>query len=317
MSTFRVASFVVSLINLGRIGSGQSFGGSPPWGPEQPVSMGGELRAGQTFKNPIGDGLSLILALDGDEWDIEVTPSVAGDDYSRCVNPPFHGPNAKQIMAWHFQSGRKATPGGVGEKRWIDFVLSAKDHRMECANLEIALQGKDTAWGSHISGRCWFRPVSVKLGDGILDQQVIESLKFEAACALHGAWELWRLPSTYVIDDGFTGWVTVYYREKGKAELSRSGDRYVLPVAGSTNVHTSSDLRQDSRGAKFVWTDGRSISAAGVDRMIWGWQVGDADMCSPFQSFFVGTSDQYRKAGKNPALKSPVWDCDNVLRFKR
>jgi hypothetical protein len=253
----------------------------------------------------------------GDEWDIEVAPSRGGDDYSGCVNPPFHGPNPKQLSAWDFKGDGSTTSGGVGRKRWIDFVLTPEDQRLECANLGIALQGKDSAWGTHITGRCWFRPVSVKLGDGLLNRQVVESLEFEAECALHGAWELWRLPATYVVPDGFTGWVTVYYRQKGRSELPRGNDEYLVEIGKSPAVYTSSDLRQDSRGAKYASQDGKAYATNGRDRMIWGWQAGDASLCSPFQSFFVGTREQYRKSGPNPALKNSTWDCSKVIRVER
>jgi hypothetical protein len=314
-STFVAAFCAVLVAHLGRIASAQTFGGAPPWGPEKPTAIRGETHPGERFERPIGNGLSLVLTQVGVEWEIEVTPSGGGDDYSRCVTPPFHGPNPKDIGAWDFQAGDGVTPDGVGQKRWIDFVLTPEDHRLECQNVDLALKGEDSAWGTHITGRCWLRPVIVKLATGVSNQQFIDSMKFEAECALHGAWELWRLPATYVIGDGFTGWVTVYYREKGKTALTRSGDRYVLPVSDSPTVHTSSDLRQDFRGARFTWTDGRPVSAEGGNRMIWGWQTGDAEMCSPYQSFFVGTSDQYAKAGASPAFNR-TWNCSKFLRVE-
>jgi len=316
LRTFIAAFCGAAVTHPGRIASAQTFGGTPPWGPEKPIPIRGETHPGEKFESPIGNGLSLVLKPVGGEWEIEVTPSGSDDDYSGCVSPPFHGPNPKDIGAWDFQADHGIrSPGGMAQKRWIDFVLTPEDQKTECANMDIAVQGKDSAWGSHITGRCWLRPVAVKLAAGVSNQPSIESMKFDAECALHGAWELWRLPATYVIGDAFTGWVMVYYREKGKPELTRSGDRYVLPVAGSATVHTSSDLRQESRGAKFAWTDGRPVSAEGRNRMIWGWQAGDADMCLPYQSFFVGTSDQYAKAGENPALKG-AWDCTKFLRVE-
>jgi hypothetical protein len=324
-SILSVAICAALAIPSGRVAFAQSFGGSPPWGPEKPILIRGELRQGQTFEYPIGNGLSLTLT-PNDEWELGVAPSSGGDDYSGCVNEPVYGPKASEIMAWHFQpKNAQITPGGVGQKRWFDFVLSSEDNTTECNNLDIGLHGrtereKESAlseWGTHVSGRCWFRPVSVKLSDGPLNQQVIESMKFEAECALHGALELWRLPATYVIADGFTGWVTVYYRQKGQPELPRRSDRYLVEIGKLAAVYTSSDLREDSRGAKYASKDGKGYATHGHDQMIWGWEVGDAESCSPYQSFFVGTGEQYRKSGPNPVLENPEWDCSKVMRVER
>jgi hypothetical protein len=315
----------LSIAACAAIGAGaafaQSFGGSPPWGLEKPTYIKGEVSQGQAFEYPIGNGLRLTLTPmpDADEWNIQVA-SGDGDDYSTCVTPPFHGPNARQIMGWHFQAGQEMTPGAVGQKRWIEFVLSSEDHEAECKNLETGLYGKDrdwSNWGTHISGRCWFRPLTVELDDGKGNEQGIKLLTFDAECALRGALELWRLPATYVIPDDFSGWVMMRYRQKGKPELPRKGDRYVVGFDKSATVRTSSDLRQDSRSAEFVWKNGRAAATKGPHQTIWGWVVGDADMCSPFQSFFVGTGEQYRKNPENPALKNPYWDCSQVLRVKR
>lgn len=301
----------------GSIASAQTFGGSPPWGSEKPTSIRGEVSRGKRFESPIGDGLSLTLAPQGDEWVIEIGPSRGGDDYSDCVNPPFHGPNPIYISAWDFTGDGPTEMGGVGRKRWVDFVLTSADRKTECENMDIALQEKESAWGSHITGRCWLRPLSVKLSDGPPSQQLIESLEFEAECALHGAWELWRLPATYVLPDEFSGWVTVYYRQKGRPELPRRRAEYLVEIGEPPAVYTSSDLRQDSRGAKYGSKSGKAYATNGPDRMIWGWQAGDASLCSPFQSFFVGTREQYRKSGPNPALKNSTWDCSKVIRVER
>jgi hypothetical protein len=312
---FAAALCAVSLMT--RLAIAQAFGGSPPWGLEKPVSFKGQTRPGVPLQYPIGNGLALKLVPVGDVWEIKVGPSGRNDDYSVCVNPPFHGPNPKEIMTWHFTGEQGPFHWGVGQKRWIDFVLTPEDLNVECQSLELSLRGEDSDRGSHVTGRCWLRPLSIKLVDGVSNEKFIDTLKFDGECAIHGAWELWRLPTTYLIPDGFTGWVTVYYRQRDKPGLLRDENRYVLSVAESATVYTSSDLRQDYRGSKFVWYDGRPVSAEGRTRMIWDWQAGDADMCAPFQSFFVGTADQHISAGQNPALKNPVSDCAKVLRIER
>jgi hypothetical protein len=295
----------------------QAFGGSPPWGPERPVSFSGAIRPGATFEYPIGAGLAVKLVPVGDAWEIDVGRPGNNEDYASCANPPFHGPSPKEITALHFTGDQGPQHWGVGQKRWIDFVLTPADLKLECLSLELALKGDDSDWRSRVTGRCWLRPLSVKLVDGVSNTKSIDTLKFDGECALHGAWELWRLPTTYVIADGFKGWVTVYYRNKGKPELLHDDNQYILHVTEPAMIYTSSDLRQDRRGSRFVWSDARTIPTEGRTRMIWDWQAGDADACAPFQSFFVGTADQHRSAGQNPALKNPAWDCSKVLRIER
>jgi hypothetical protein len=268
-----------------RAAPGQEFGGSPPWGLERPVPFSGITRPGVTFEYPIGNGLAVKLVPAGTAWEIDVGRPGDREDYAVCANPPFKGP-------W-----------GVGQKRWIDFVLTPEDLKLECLGLERAMNG-DRDWRPHATGRCWVRLLGA------------EPLKFDGECAPHGAWELWRLPATYVIPDGFTGWVTAYYRQKGKPKLPREENRYLLRVGELAAVYTSSDLREDDRGAKFVRADGRAISTEGPARMIWDWQAGDANACAPFQSFFVGTADRHISAGRNPALENPAWDCAKLLRIE-
>jgi len=285
----------VLLIGLPKMGTAQQFGGSPPWGREKPTHFSGEIRRGETFTQPIGDGLSFSVT---EEWEIRV--GRLGNDYSDCATEPFHGPNAKDLMAWHFQGGTLG-PGGIGQKRWINFTPNDEDNRVQCEQVEAALQGKDT-FENRITGRCWFTPLSVKLSNDPPDRQSIDEMKFEGECALHGALELWRLPVTYTISSGFTGWATICFGARGVPELPRTGDRYHLVIGKEPTLHTSSDLRQDSRGARFELRNGTAIAADGPHQMIWGWMNGYAS-CGPFQSFFVGTASQYRSQASNPLLR--------------
>jgi hypothetical protein len=284
----------------------QGFGGSPPWGPEKPVAFSREI--GPTgFEHPIGSGLVFSLVRADGDFQIAITPAGGGADYSGCVTGPFHGPNARDITASDLRD--KAVPRGLGVKRRIDFVLTLEDDRRDCEELEKVLRLAENSWWQRVSGRCWFRPTAVKLSDDPPEKQTIESLAFDVECAPHGALELWRLPATYVVPDGFTGWVMVLYRQKAKPELHRTGDRYVVPV-GSETIRTSSDLRQDRRGAAFANPGGQTIPAT----RIWGWEAGDADSCSPYQTFFVGSRAEFQRSPQNPALKNPAWDCSAVLR---
>ena len=284
----------------GGVACGQDFGGSPPWGRETPTHFTGEIHRGEQYSQPIGGRFYFDMTPLNGGWVIGVSGS-SDSDYSRCATPPFHGPNARYIDARDFREQGAYGSGAVGQKRQIDFVLSDEDDTVQFQQLDLALQGKST-FENRISGRCWFTPLSVKLSDGPPERQAVDSMRFEGDCALHGALELWRLPVTYSISNGFTGWVTVCFGAKDQPALTRTDDRYHLLVSKPGTVYTSSDLRQDSLGAKFESKDGASIPAMGPRQRIWGWISGEATGCQ-FQTFFVGTAAQYRKHASNPLLK--------------
>jgi len=302
------AAFFTALLCAGSLmprgAAGQEFGGVPPWGIETPVSFSGTARPDFTFEHPIGAGLAVQLVPTRNGWEIDVGRPGDREDYATCANPPFHGSNPKQILASDFIGAQGPPDRGVGQKRWIDFVLTTEELKAQCLSLERALNDGDTGWRPHATGRCWLRPLRVNSS-----QDAIDSLNFEGECALHGAWELWRLPATYVIPDGFTGWVTVHYRRKGKPELPRDGNRYVLRIGGPAAIDTSSNLREDDRGAQFIRSDGRFIPTEGPGQMIWDWRAGDAGGCAPFQSFFIGTADRHRGLVRKPVWENPSPDC--------
>jgi hypothetical protein len=170
-----------------------------------------------------------------------------------------------------------------------------------CEQVEAAAQGKDT-YEAPVTGRCWFVPLSVKLSNGSPDEQEIDEMKFEGECALDGGLELWRLPVIYTIPNNFSGWATVCFGAGGMPELPRSGDRYHVLIGRESTIHTSSELRWDSRGAGFISSKGAVIPTDGPQRKIWGWQNGYSS-CGSYQSFFVGTGNQYRSHTVNPMLR--------------
>jgi hypothetical protein len=280
--------------------SGQEFGGSPPWGLEKPVHFAGEVQRGKTFSQEIGGELSFDVTPSGEDWEIAVT-GAGGADYSRCATPPYHGPNARDLLAWHFRGVHGSDPGGIGKERQIDFSLNSDDNDVTCRQMEGSLQGEGT-FESRISGRCRFTPLSVKLSDGPPDQQTIIEMKFEGECALHGALELWRRPVTYTIPNGFTGWAGVCFEAKGQPALPRTGDRYRIVVGKRVPARTSSELRRDNRGARFEWSGGSPIPLNGPKQRIWGWVNGEGT-CGPYQGFFVGTASQYRNHSAIPPWK--------------
>jgi hypothetical protein len=329
-----IASIMLSALPLAM----PPYGGEPPWGGEQPARIAGEVRRGETFQQPIGDGLYLRLAPEeGIGWRIEIGPATrAGrsdrdNDFARCVTGPAHGPTAMDIEGWHFRNDNNTGPRerpetpGIGEKRWFDFVLTRQDMEIECDTLDRALYlwsnpaakaRAEGAVGARRSGRGWLKITGMKLGNLVAGEHAsIESMTFEAEVALHGALELWVLPATYVIPDDFSGWVSIYARQAGQPASPQSRDRYVFRVSGDGVVRTSSELRIDRRGARFVSPDGKAIATQGAGRKIWGWQV-DGN-CSPYQTFFVGTRDQFRKSPRSPVQATlTVRDCSRILPKK-
>jgi hypothetical protein len=306
------------------VSAAQSFGGSPPWGTEKPVHIKGEVQKGNSFEHPIGRDLSLYVLSLNDAFKIAVWRTAAGeaDDFTRCATGPFHGPNPTEIMAWHFAKD-KPFPGRVGEKRWFDFALSPEDHEEQCRYLDCLLypSNQDPACrqptrgiGAGISGRGWLQITGIKLGDAQPGKEaVLLSMTFEAECSLFGALQLWILPATYIIPDDFAGWITVYHSERDAPKLPLAGNRYTLKVNKSGIVHTSSNLRSDLRGARFL-SSGRKVLPMGASgrgmRCYGNWSIGDSAGNHSVQSFFVGTEDELRRNPVNRLLP-PGENCPN------
>jgi hypothetical protein len=295
---------------LVRMSDAQEFGGSPPWGLEKPIHISGVVHAGETFRDAIGGGLSLFIIANRDSFKIGISGK-DGDDLTRCVTPPFHGPNPTEIMAWHFRKN-SSSPGGIGQKRWFQYVLTSEDHQIECRNLEDMLYNKNALtqrqagkeWGARTSGSGWLQITGIKLSDETLGEDPsILSMSFEAECTLYGALQPWILPATYIIADDFTGWIAVYHREKGASQLPVAKNRYTVRINRSAAVHTSSSLRTDLRGAHFVTMNQMPIpiegSARGI-RCYQNWSIGDSSGDHFIQSFFVGTPDALKELPHSP-----------------
>jgi hypothetical protein len=140
-------------------------------------------------------------------------------------------------------------------------------------------------------------------------QALDQSLQFEVDLSFTSALKLWRLRSRYIIPKGYRGWVRVYYRERGAPLSPTSGDFNVLRIPASGILHTSSDLRNDSGDAQYVFSDGNPISASGLPPPIWGGDHIGCDGRTPYQVFFVGTDRQYERAPKDKDGMSPSSPC--------
>jgi hypothetical protein len=107
------------------------------------VEFTAEARAGESLDRDAGSGLRFCLlptASTGRNsgWVIRVGPSCQREvpDFSGLATPPFHGPNALEIMAWFFDVGANA-PHELHEFRFVttqagyDVYRRAQDERSE------------------------------------------------------------------------------------------------------------------------------------------------------------------------------------------
>lgn len=282
----------------------QSYGGQPPWGLEHPIHMQGALHRGERFEKSIGRGFFLRLVPGDQGWEIEVGDK--SGDFTGCVSPPFHGITPRQIEGWHFRSedNRAARPAadfltpGIHQKRWFDFALSTDDNRKACDNPDD--------FARYSSGRGWLAITAVTLGNLVPGQQAwIDSMQFEAEVSFTGALELWKLPGRYTIPDGYAGWVRVHFSEKGAPPSPKHGDRYLLNVPASGILHTASELRSDFRDAEYFFSNGAPVAT-------WNRLVVDAGDCGIYQTFFVGTRQQFEGASKDKDGGPPLEPCTPV-----
>ena len=102
-----------------------------------------EARAGDSLDRDVGSGLRFCLLPTANTgrnsgWVIRVGPSCKREvpDFSGLATPPFHGPNALDIMAWFFDEGANA-PHELHEFRFVttqagyDVYRRAYDGRSE------------------------------------------------------------------------------------------------------------------------------------------------------------------------------------------
>jgi hypothetical protein len=97
----------------------------------QTLSFSGRVDSGQNFSRRMTDDLWFCLfaepGANGGGWWIAVQRSCSAHrhDFVAVATPPMHGPNAREIAAWHFEPGADA-PQKV---RDFAFVLNDADWR--------------------------------------------------------------------------------------------------------------------------------------------------------------------------------------------
>lgn len=120
-----------------------------------------------------------------------------------------------------------------------------------------------------------------------------------------------RPAERFLIPAGYTGWVRIEFRRKGAPTLPTEDGRLLLKLDEHGVLQTSSDpLTGHGRDDFFYYAGDRRtpLSNAGVCKggMIWQTEtMVDEPTSTPFERFFVGTEDQYRRE-VDPNGKAPV-----------
>jgi len=65
-----------------------------------------------------------------------------------------------------------------------------------------------------------------------------------------------RVPISYELPKGFTGWVTVKYEKQNAPPLERIGGRYIIKISGDGFAETSSKFEDGWAADEYYWLDG-------------------------------------------------------------
>jgi len=109
------------------------------------AKLSGTIKGGEPYTKDIGHGLLFaIRPIDGGySIRIEARDSATeSDSFSRCVTPPFHGPNPTEILAWQFADKNNERMSGPQLVREFEFVTNNSDQKKACDELSFELYGK-------------------------------------------------------------------------------------------------------------------------------------------------------------------------------
>lgn len=151
-----------------------------------------------------------------------------------------------------------------------------------------------------------------KLGIALL----IASLLFSGAM-IWGMLRSTRRPDRYLIPQGYVGWVIVEYNAKGAPPLPLEEGHDLCKIPRDGRLETSSSLEDGWASDEFFYISakGRQVikrTGWGEGGMIWGGSTSDGSVgigtdkgmktvhTSPTETFFVGTEQQFQKAGPKP-----------------
>lgn len=162
------------------------------------IRFSGVVQGGQRFERPFTDSLRFVLdpgPMGREGWNVGVFGADRGANFAGVVTPPFHGPNALVLEAWHFRNADNTGPnrGEVNapqEWRDFEFVISSSQHRVAGSALDIILwpgdrpqAAQDSAWAVWEAlprGTGWLKVTGMELGGLVQDQTPwFESMRFE------------------------------------------------------------------------------------------------------------------------------------------
>lgn len=145
---------------------------------------------------------------------------------------------------------------------------------------------------------------------------------FVAAVVITGAmgWGFFhftRRPDRFLIPDGYVGWVLIEYQIKGAPPLPLEEGRDLYRISNQGRLQTSSAPEEGMASDEYfyVTSKGRKVikdTGWGGGGLIWAGSTSDGKIgvgnsqgtrtvqTPPTQTFFVGTAQQFQKAGPEP-----------------
>lgn len=148
---------------------------------------------------------------------------------------------------------------------------------------------------------------------------------FVASMALSGfmGWAMFRStrrPDRYLIPQGYVGWVIVEYEVKAAPALQREDGHDLYKIPGAGRLETSSPHEDGAAHDEYFYIGSKGRRAIpftgwGDGGMIWGSSISDGSIgvgddkgmrtiqTPPTETFFVGTEQQFQKAGAAPYSK--------------
>ena len=118
-----------------------------------------------------------------------------------------------------------------------------------------------------------------------------------------------RTPRTYLIPDGYVGWVKIDFKVKDAPALRTEDGSYVLEFPPSGRLQTSSPNEYGPAIEEYFYYSGNErkplkFTTWDGGGMIWGGFAGSKQGAEEtYEGFFVGTEEQFKTFGANSRLE--------------
>jgi hypothetical protein len=163
---------------------------------EKPLKFAGELKAGQSFRKPIGRGLVFVLKGDDDGWTIEVQPEIPRGEscrnYSTVIATPLRGYTENDLSVSYGLSAEEAMKRSPRQVAFVLDEAACKQEFQRASRLswpqsysKAEVQDALDKFGTSSGGRATLRIVQSKVSPtGELTKEgkdlgKIDSIKFE------------------------------------------------------------------------------------------------------------------------------------------